>query len=612
MRYPEKYYHWTWSLRSDPETLWPLVSNTNRFDHDSGMSRVDTIRFTGDDALTNARARISMAVYGVSIEYVQEPFEWTYPHRFGLTRRFIGGPLAQLRILGELLPQPEGGTLISYHVWMQARNLLGFLAIPFQTETVYRRTFRRIFHDYDRLAAEGRPPYIARDPSVEFVSGGRQRLAAARQALLNEGADPALLDRLVEAITLGDAVSLSHLRPYALADYWGADRTEVLKLCLVATRHGLLDLRWDILCPSCRGRQESLPTLGGVSRTIHCDVCQIDFTAHFERSVELTFRPNPAIRTIEEGVFCVGGPQDSPHVVAQQLIPTGETRTISPTLEPGHYRVRTLRKSGSQSLFVEPESGALAELTLMATPHDWPPTEPRISTTPTLHLDNQTGAEQLFMLERYAWSDQAAIAAEVTMLQLFRDLFANEALRPGEQIAVGKLAVLFTDLRGSTRLYREIGDAPAFGLVMDHFDVLRDIMNAEGGVVVKTLGDSIMAAFREPVSGLRAALRAQQMLGVSNPDRPPLNLKAGLHFGPCIAVTLNERLDYFGSTVNIAARLESLSQGNDVIISAEVAADPAVAEWLAAPEHGLVVESIEAVLKGFDQEYFNLYSVRQK
>jgi len=164
---------------------------------------------------------------------------------------------------------------------------------------------------------------------------------------------------------------------------------------------------------------------------------------------------------------------------------------LAPVLESGRYRLRTLRKPGGQSLWVEPDG--LAEITLTATDAEWPNTEPHLSNTPALHLENQSGEEQLFMLERYAWGDQAALAADVTMLQLFRDLYANEALRPGEQISVGKLAVLFTDLRGSTRLYREIGDAPAFGLVMDHFDVLRDVMNAEGGVVVKTLGDSIMA-----------------------------------------------------------------------------------------------------------------------
>jgi class 3 adenylate cyclase len=91
-----------------------------------------------------------------------------------------------------------------------------------------------------------------------------------------------------------------------------------------------------------------------------------------------------------------------------------------------------------------------------------------------------------------------ATAAEVTALQMFRDLFAAEALRSGEQISVGTLTVLFTDLKNSTRLYREIGDATAFGRVMNHFDVLKQVIAEEDGAMVKTIGDAVMAVFRQP------------------------------------------------------------------------------------------------------------------
>lgn len=105
MRYPEKHYCWQWHLRSDPERLWPLVTNTNRFDRDSGVPRMDDPVFEGE----SARARIKTAMIGVPLEYIQEPFEWTYPARFGVARRYVKGPLAELRILGELFPEPGGG-----------------------------------------------------------------------------------------------------------------------------------------------------------------------------------------------------------------------------------------------------------------------------------------------------------------------------------------------------------------------------------------------------------------------------------------------------------------------------------------------------------------------
>ncbi len=230
----------------------------------------------------------------------------------------------------------------------------------------------------------------------------------------------------------------------------------------------------------------------------------------------------------------------------------------------------------------------------------------------TLNLENASDAEQLFILERLSWSDQAATAAEVTALQIFRDLFSSEALRPGDQISVGTLTVLFTDLRNSTRLYRDIGDATAFGRVMNHFDVLKRAIAEADGALVKTIGDAVMGVFRNPASALTAMLQAQEELAAPPEGTAPLTLKAGIHIGPCIAVTLNERLDYFGSTVNMAARLEGLSTGNDVVISAAVYNDPEVRELLNAPEQDLEAAPFVIELKGFDQEQFDLWRIVRK
>jgi class 3 adenylate cyclase len=231
---------------------------------------------------------------------------------------------------------------------------------------------------------------------------------------------------------------------------------------------------------------------------------------------------------------------------------------------------------------------------------------------PALTYTNATEAEQLFILERMAWSDQAVTAAEVTALQIFRDLFASEALRPHQQISVGSLTVVFTDLRGSTRLYREIGDAPAFGAVMSHFDVLRECVDEAEGALVKTLGDAIMAVFRRPAGALRAMLKAQHRLSHPPTGARPFLLKVGLHMGHCIAVNLNGRLDYFGSNVNIAARLEPLSDGSDIIISTAVRDDPKVAAMLSEPDSELQIEPIAATLKGLEKEQIELWRVRTR
>jgi class 3 adenylate cyclase len=140
---------------------------------------------------------------------------------------------------------------------------------------------------------------------------------------------------------------------------------------------------------------------------------------------------------------------------------------------------------------------------------------------------------------------------------------------------------------------------------MDHLDVLHDAVGAEEGAVVKAMGDAIMAAFVRPVGALRAVRRAQRELTSPPPGKRPLLLKAGIHSGPCIAITQNGRLDYFGSTVNVAARLVGLSSGSDIVVSQAVLDDPEVAAQLAGG--GMSAEPFEATLKGLEEERFELF-----
>lgn len=604
MPFREFHYRWEFDLQSSPEQLWPLVANTNRFNRDTGVPPVEDAG-NGKDTV-NARRHLRLFVLGVPVEWEEQPFEWIKPYRFGVVRRYLKGPMAEMRVLAELTPKADGGTHLTFQVFARPKSLLGALAIPAQIGILSKRSFAAAFRRYDKLAAGGQPA-LRQSSEPKFAPGGRERLALLGQKLRSQITTPALADKLVETLTQADEMTLSRLRPFALADYWKAPRKEVLATCLQATRVGLLDLQWELICPHCRGAVQTVPSLAGVHSQAECAGCNIDFTVNFDRSVELTFRPNASIRQVETRSFCMGGPEITPHVIAQQLIPAGTQRELQLPLEEGRYRLRTLALPGGQFFASTPDGPA--EMTVQASAAGWPGDEPQLSLRPLLRFENNTDSEQLFILERMAWSDQAATAAEVTALQVFRDLFANEALRPGDQISVGSLTVLFTDLRNSTQMYREIGDATAFGHVMNHFDVLKQVIAEEDGALVKTIGDAVMAVFRRPASALRAMLKAQQTLAAPPEGTRKLTLKAGLHTGPCIAVTLNDRLDYFGSTVNMAARLEGLSNGSDVIVSAEVCSDPEVTELLANPAMGLIATRFEVPLKGFQHESFELWRI---
>jgi len=207
------------------------------------------------------------------------------------------------------------------------------------------------------------------------------------------------------------------------------------------------------------------------------------------------------------------------------------------------------------------------------------------------------------VIEDRAWRGDALTAHDVTTLQAFRDLMPDQVLRPGEDIGIDSITLLFTDLEGSTALYERLGDGAAYRLVRRHFGFLAATIREHDGALVKTIGDAVMAAFARPEQAVAAALEIRDRIDAFNADYRAetaddvaIVLKMGLHGGRCIAVNLNDRLDYFGSTVNMAARLQGRSLGGELILSESLAADPAVAALLA----GRSRRQESAVLKGFE------------
>ncbi len=163
--------------------------------------------------------------------------------------------------------------------------------------------------------------------------------------------------------------------------------------------------------------------------------------------------------------------------------------------------------------------------------------------------------------------------------QTFRDIYRTDTLDVDQGLKVTSLTFLFTDLKGSTALYDRVGDIVAYDLVREHFRILQDIVSSEGGAVVKTIGDAVMATFPTPDRAVSAALRMRNSVQELKND---LLIKIGIHEGPCLAVTLNDRLDYFGQTVNIAARVQSLADSRAIFATKSVVENSQVSKILEA------------------------------
>jgi adenylate cyclase len=587
----EYHYTWTWDLSSSPEALWPLVSDTNRFNRDTGLPPMELL------GISNGVKLVKFKVPLFRVEWEEEPFEWIYPYHFGILRRYRKGPLAEMRVDCRLERLQPSGTRIVYDVLVKSANILGVVSIPLVIGVVNARLFGGIFKRYDQIASQGG---LALEISKRenLSSASRARFRDMNERLKDQGVEERLLNQLYEFIHHADDLSIQRMRPYALADGWGLPRRAVLEAFLRATRVGMLDLYWDLLCPECRGVAEDYARLKDVHANAHCSTCQIDFRVNFDHNVEVIFRPNPLVRAVDDTLeFCVGSPQRQPHIAFSMIVPPHEELPFATMLGEGRYSLRSWQVSGAQILLAT--NGGAEKIDLYVNNKGWTTGVTELGLAPYIRLINETDQIQTVELVRTTWSDQAATAADVTTLQVFRDLFSSEVLRPGEEISVGATTLMFTDLRNSTKLYREIGDAPAFGRVREHFEILEKAVAAEGGSIVKTMGDAIMAAFRSPVSAVRAIWTVQRQ--IAEQGVPPLSLKVGIHYGPCIVVNLNDRLDYFGSTVNVAARLPNFSQGGEAIFSESIRNDAEVVEYLEKNALPNSVAHFQGEIRGDDQ-----------
>ena len=193
-------------------------------------------------------------------------------------------------------------------------------------------------------------------------------------------------------------------------------------------------------------------------------------------------------------------------------------------------------------------------------------------------------------MEDVGWSDLALRPPKLFNYQQFRDLFSEEFLDARVHLSVGKQAILFTDIVGSSEIYIQNGDPKAFAQIRKHFDIIYPIIAEHDGAVVKTMGDSVMSAFTDTLDAIKAAISLQECFSSSRADLN-LRLRTTLNVGPCIAVNLNSNIDYFGSSVNAAAKLQAHAKSNQIVFTDAVWKEPGVEAY--CKNIGATLESSE-------------------
>ncbi|HTD36946.1 MAG TPA: DUF5939 domain-containing protein [Candidatus Limnocylindrales bacterium] len=577
-RFTDRY---TYAFDVAPEALWRQVSNTDAVNRDAGLPAV---RYTFEDRPGGAPATVAHARLGpLAVEWEEPPFIWESPYRVAVERRFRGSPFA--RFLSDVRVVPDGsGSRLEHTVELDARGSLGELLAPL----VLARGRAGAARAYERAAKRAREEGVPAAPSAggvpEVADGSIAGVAKFVDALEvlrpHTEHEPRIAARLASLVEHGDDAAVARMRPYALADGWQLPRDRVLAAMLAATRGGLLDLSWTLICPSCRGQKNRFATLAAVSGKAHCEQCGITYGAEFDRNVEVTFDARPSGRTADPPVFCIAGPQSARQSFAQTTVAADAVVTVDMVLRPGAYVVQALPDRAAR-FAVESDAGA-ADLDAQVEGG-----RVRVASSVVragrvrVRVANLSPRDAIVRVTEAELSNQIATAADVTALQAFRDLFSSEVLAEGLELGIRSLTIAFTDVVGSTQMYAQTGDARAFRLVREHFDALHEVIALRRGAIVKTIGDAVMAVFADPVDAVEAALCFGEAAA-------PLQLRIGLHRGPCIAMRSNDRLDYFGATVNLASRVGHAAGPGEMLMTAAVADDPRVADVLPSGERGTV------------------------
>jgi class 3 adenylate cyclase len=452
--------------------------------------------------------------------------------------------------------------------------------------------------------------------------------------LLQQSADPDIVGAIEKLVRDAPDRDLCRVNVLDFAAKKGLDEERSIAAFLHAARLGLFELSWNVLCPSCAGVLDAGTTLRSVNRgEYHCAWCAAGYEPVLDEIVEVTFTVNRRVRRIAahdanelpfveyfRQVFwssAIDLPQNLAQVIEEITLDTVE-------LPPGEKALLSLQLPSELVVLLDPVTHMTQFLEVKGEPtrerqnlslifDKIRPATETIALSPgplRLSLENRTDTRVLpglwvatEGLNKLLSRRKPFLSAKRLLTnQVFRDLYGADTIDVDQRLKITSLTFLFTDLRGSTELYERVGDLVAFDLVRTHFEVLNDIIAAEAGAVVKTSGDAVMATFSTPDRAVAAALRMRDAMHhfKNGGSGDGLLLKIGIHEGPCLAVVLDKRQDYFGRTVNIAARVQALADSRSILATGSVVHHPGSCKLLETS--GLEPVPHQRALRGVAEE----------
>ena len=437
----------------------------------------------------------------------------------------------------------------------------------------------------------------------------------------------------LQALSLHQA---TRINPFAFADAAGLAPETAVDIFVHGANLGLFDLEWGMVCPLCGAITNSVARLDSVEEdSVFCALCARDAPSVLDDTVEVNFSYNPDSQTFDlhsdfptyleyhtsSSYPYREGWQDyhKRHTVADIKLASGARGAMKLPLEAGQtYRLLCLDTHSGAMLEVEETGQETGDAKVELTLSDAGFSQDSLTLPAgemTLTLSNLTEQPVWCWVFRRNFDDAMAVMKQMPppfgkrltgkhLLnnQAFRETFALHELAPDLKLKLRSITLLFTDLKGSTALYDREGDLAAYRMVQDHFVAMKGVVRTHSGAMIKTMGDAVMAAFSDASDGTAAAISMMAAMrdlagGIQSNE---MGLKVGLHAGPALAINSGTNVDYFGQTVNIAARVQGLADAGDICVTGVLNEEEAIPALLT--EAGYIGHSELAKLRGVSAE----------
>ncbi|GIX42210.1 MAG: hypothetical protein KatS3mg129_1943 [Leptospiraceae bacterium] len=566
---------WNLKLEIKPEEIWDYLADTSTTNKELGLPPME---FKEENGILMGKSKNA----GIHLEWREVPWQWEYPRFIKNERIYIKGFARYVRAMYLLESENNHTNLYIYFGWIP-RNIFGKVILKIGMPKIQKK-----YQDYLQYLIEQIKynKFILSKSLIDKKQ--KEEIFNKIENVYNRINDKELnlyYKTIWNYLLNQDNNFLYRIKIKKIVKDLNLNFYDVLTFFLKSTKQGLFLLSYDIICPHCKGVRKELNHLGEIPEKESCEVCEIDFESTGFNNIEITFKVHPSIFKVKQEFYCAAEPAKKPHIILQKKIEPKTTYKFFLHFTNDIYRLRW--KGQKQYIILKKCQNAKKELII----NDYITTDQYIELEDNAQIiiENTSDSIKEIILEYISEDEFFLRPYELFNFQGFRDLFSEEVLNTNIKLDIGIQYLMFIDIVGSTKLYIEKGDDFAFYQVKKFFEFCYEKIKKYYGAVIKTMGDAIFASLPDEESLIQCAKEIW-----NNFNNKEIKIRIILNSGKVFAVNLNTGIDYFGTPVNLLAKMEKYLKEQEIAI----------------PEHLYKKENIKKYIN--DLEYLGMENLSLK